>query len=271
MNDSVIIYGGFEFMGFHLSKRLLEEGFNVTIVPSDISDEDMLENKRLELGRNANFLEWEKLIIPAKEDEVNLIILDCYSLHLRNDTKKVNEMYDQWLKHASYAAGKETEMIVLLPAQSALDQEYERNEKKKSFQVMENKLTIIFLPTIYGEWQPEEFAFQQACLEKLEKKKDIRISDREWQEDAIYVQCAVDAIMEIFHKRTSGEWLIRNKISDLWQHCAAMLSIRKEDIRKIDKQTEFPNHIKIQAIEAAEEKCEGLKKQQHHLQFNLIE
>ncbi|MEW9109094.1 MAG: hypothetical protein AB2374_07075 [Cytobacillus gottheilii] len=270
MNDSVIIYGGFDFIGFHLTKGLLDEGYSISSVRSDLIADDMLENKRLELGRNANFLEWDDLKEPFGSEVPKHIFFDFYSLYLRNDTKRIKEMYGKWIEHAKSAAGADTEITLLLPVQMEINQDICKSEIKEAFKEHENKLCFIFLPTIYGEWQPEEFAFQQACLKKADQAGTLTISGREWQEDAIYVQYTIKAILDIFEKGSSGDWFVRNKIAGQWQHCAALLEIEKEYIRNTEREAKLPEHLHIYEIESDEEKCEGIKKQKQHIVFNRI-
>lgn len=259
MNDSVIIFGGFDFIGFQLCKVYLEEGFDVISVLSETESKEIMEVKSLEIGRNANFNisgEWAN---SSLIEEVNLIIFDMYSLHLKKDLGKVSMMYDKWLEQTSHIAGKETDLIVLLPIHDCYHQ-----WARKRFEDHVNNLFLIYLPTIYGEWQPEEFAFQQAILRDSGQKSHISICEREFTGDAIYVSNAINAVREILKKRSKGEWLLQNQNENQWKQCASLLSISKEDIKTIPEIRGHLKHIQIEYVDADEVDCQGLKKQKQH-------
>lgn len=263
MNDSVIIFGGFDFIGFQLCKKFLEEGFDVISVPSENESKEIMEMKSLELGRNANFNVIEECADSSLMKEVNLIIFDMYSLHLKKDLKKVTKMYDKWLEHTSHTAGRVTDMVVLLPIHDCF---HHLARKRPEEQI--NNLFLIYLPTIYGEWQPEEFSFQQAILMESGQKSDITICEREFIEDAIYVSKAMSAVWNILHNRSKGEWLLRNQNTDHWKQCASLLSITKDDMLPKQEYRELPDHIQIEYIDANEKDCQGLKKQKQHSLFH---
>jgi hypothetical protein len=55
--DKAIIFGMFDFVNFHVGKTLLNNGIEVKAVNiEEIGNIQFLEEKRFEVGRNANLL-----------------------------------------------------------------------------------------------------------------------------------------------------------------------------------------------------------------------
>src|SRR3954451_16586198 len=86
--DKAIIFGIYDFVSFHACKALLNKGVEVTGVHlHDIYKHQFLEEKRLEVGRNANYnelsvSEWEK---SQKEDDIKTtFIFSIYDLFMLN-------------------------------------------------------------------------------------------------------------------------------------------------------------------------------------------
>ncbi|MEM5594163.1 hypothetical protein AAHH67_24715 [Niallia circulans] len=72
-----VIFGVYQFVGFHICSTLLEEGEEIIgISYPEISIED-LEDKRMEIGRNANFSEksLDKLPLFSKIQMYNIYTL----------------------------------------------------------------------------------------------------------------------------------------------------------------------------------------------------
>src|SRR4051812_35895178 len=84
--DKAVIFGVFDFVSFHMCKTLLNKGLEVNGVHIEKMDKVLFQNeKRLEVGRNANFLEqalveWEK----KKEHESmrTMLVISLYDLYM---------------------------------------------------------------------------------------------------------------------------------------------------------------------------------------------
>lgn len=86
--DRAVIIGIYESLGFHFCTSLLEEGYEVTGIHYRNMDEELVEQKRMEIGRNANFQEvLQKEWLPFAEiQEQTLIIIDFDFFYLRNSS-----------------------------------------------------------------------------------------------------------------------------------------------------------------------------------------
>ena len=72
--DRAVIIGTHESFGFYFSTSLLEEGYEVTGVHYVDMDEELVEKKRMEIGRNANFQEVvQKEWLPFTEIQEQIV------------------------------------------------------------------------------------------------------------------------------------------------------------------------------------------------------
>lgn len=57
--DKVLVLGALDELGFEMTALLLEEGYEVSGIHLQTGDETLYENRRMEIGRNANFEEMD--------------------------------------------------------------------------------------------------------------------------------------------------------------------------------------------------------------------
>src|SRR5688500_1502068 len=82
--DKVVIVGVFGFVNFHVCKALLDKGIEVRGVQIETEDDsDILIEKRLEIGRNANFTEVSLGYILNDSYDNETIVLSVYDLYMR--------------------------------------------------------------------------------------------------------------------------------------------------------------------------------------------
>lgn len=83
--DRAVIIGIYESLGFHFCTSLLEEGYEVTGIQYRNIDEELVEQKRMEIGRNANFQEvlLKEWLPFAEIQEQSLIIIDFDFFYMR--------------------------------------------------------------------------------------------------------------------------------------------------------------------------------------------
>ncbi|MGG0719101.1 hypothetical protein ABE096_16115 [Robertmurraya massiliosenegalensis] len=252
--DKVMIIGTFEFLGFHFTKKLLEEGIEVLGVHHQVNDEEsyLIEEKRLQIGRNANFEEKSVDSLHRNTSDYELLLVDYYDFFMRGDEEALfhYENY-QWLMKNS------DKIVFLLPLSLSNDQfEESRTKLEKFISLVRNDKVVqeILLPTIYGPWQSEVFLFQQA----LRKKKDEWIlSSREWTADALYVEDMVSKVLELMDD-DKERYLLRNDQINGWEECAQYLKIKDfptRDVRSDCEGFEVPVPLET-SIET------GLKNQQ---------
>jgi len=213
--DKVIIVGIYEFIGFHLCLSLLEQGIEVTGIHLKTGREDLfLEEKRLEIGRNSNFTEKEETYLVSEPLSVpTTVFIDYYSYYFKREESKLASVISTGtLKRHPYR------FVVVLPIQFC-----EVNTYKGLFPLLSDKerlSSIFYLPTIYGPWQPTNYTFQQALIDPDEP---IIVDDREWTEDALYIDDTIAVIMQHLEDREKKTFLLKSKIRGNWEKIAIML------------------------------------------------
>jgi hypothetical protein len=233
--DKAIIFGVFDFVSFHACKTLLDKGIEVKGIHMDNGRKiPFLEEKRLEIGRNANFeeqsfLEWSRRSEPEKPN--NMIIFSLYDFFmLYNEAILKKETIIrpilQFLERKK--DGCET-IVFILPIQlltRSHDSQSLSDLEEFLDQTMniEKNIQLFFIPTIYGPWQPNTFLFQQTILSKISMNEEI-IDLRECTMDALFIADALETIMDIIESRIPGKYLIESGKKNQWDLCAAFLNI----------------------------------------------
>ncbi|MFC0417302.1 hypothetical protein ACFFHH_17985 [Cytobacillus solani] len=118
--DRAVIIGTYESLGFRFCTSLLEEGYEVTGIHYRNMDEELVEEKRMEIGRNANFqevlqMEW---LPPAEIQEQTLIIIDFNYFYLRKPgcSLEISEHLEKFLVHNDKKIkDTQSKVICLLP------------------------------------------------------------------------------------------------------------------------------------------------------------
>ncbi|MFZ3589209.1 NAD-dependent epimerase/dehydratase family protein [Bacillus sp. DJP31] len=240
--EKVIVIGAFSFLGFHLTKKLLEEG--ITVYGLDLEQNegsyDQKEEKQMSIGRNANLHyvsqkdreHWNPKInekidtlfftidLPSDKEQAKPGLVEKY-LYEAIEYCHLHSTRFIFLSTTEIVAHKET----FITEQTHISPLTTRGERyltlEEIIQAQNSKQALSFLilrlPTLYGPWQPDTFAFQQV-LRLLEEGKDVGWVDDKYIGDVLYVEDAIEAIKkaancmiseEIIHITTgnSGEWL----------------------------------------------------------------
>ncbi|WP_019153252.1 hypothetical protein [Robertmurraya massiliosenegalensis] len=257
--DKVMIIGTFEFLGFHFTKKLLEEGVEVLGIHHQMSDEAsyLIEEKRLQIGRNANFEEKSIDALTRNTDDYEVVMVDYYDFFMRGyeDSLFHDENY-QWLM-------KNSDKIVFLLPLSLRNDPFKENrvklEKYISLLRSDKDVQEFLLPTIFGPWQTDVFLFQQA----LTKKKDEwNLSAREWTADALYVEDMVRKVLKLVDD-DKERYLLRNDQINGWEECANYLNIKDVPVRDVRSDGEG-----IEVVVPLETSIEtGIKNQQKLVHF----
>lgn len=232
--DKAVIWGVFDFVSFHVCKTLLNKGIEVDgIHLEDTSKIPYLDEKRLEVGRNANFAEysfsqWRKKI-QKQSAENQLFIFSIYDLYmLRQEHLLLNVQVRQTILDYLKKYNRIIEVLFILPMQML-----ETNEEtavldfQKQIKNLVEDFKIIYLPSAYGPWQPNVFFIQQAIVAAI---TDIAISinDREWTEDAVYVEDAAESILELIEEKESGSFIVESGQENYWDKCVTYLNITEQ-------------------------------------------
>jgi hypothetical protein len=243
--DKAVMIGVFDFVNFHVCKALLDKGIEVRGVDIETEKNELfLTEKKLEIGRNANFslVTIGDLIAEPQENEA--IVLSIYDLYMQHrEELLLNEkVKDQFMNHWE-------QLVILAPSQlltKTIESEAEAIIQNFMDRIKANNknLQLLYLPTIYGPWQPETFMFQHSILTEMNRNSRFK-GLREETNDALFVADTVETIIEIADKKEPGKYLIQSGENNQWDLCAAFL--------KIDHQISSGRNI--EAVEDEITKC----------------
>ncbi|KIY22955.1 NAD(P)-dependent oxidoreductase [Mesobacillus subterraneus] len=223
--ERAMIVGVYDFIGYSLCRHLLDMGIEVTGVhPIGEQDHDYTEEKRLEIGRNANFseislIEWQGI------EEVDFVFVTLFELFLeQNRTEKgLEEVFA--ILQSKHCTKQRT--ALLLPAFFAQENAKLETTSVKLAQFLDNaksSVLVIYLPTIYGPWQPENCFFQKTMNHpSREKEAVLGIDPLEWTEDCLYIDDTVNFIRKMAESGEQGQFMLASGEPDKWQECARKL------------------------------------------------
>ncbi|WP_174730876.1 hypothetical protein [Mesobacillus harenae] len=266
MNKAIIV-GVYGFLGYSLCSVLLEKGVSVEgISLLGEEEEHIIEEKRLQIGRNANFTEvafqdWPEAV-PADLEDTHLIIpvYDIYSSRLEQSLFK-DQFIAGKLKHLK---GKQSLQVTLIhPIQLAVKPEHclikeeidaFKKELKNSASFQE-----FYIPTLFGPWQPKSFYFHQQMLGGEGNGKVL--DEREWVYDALFIEdVTLEVIRKIGSKDQSG--YIFESGENQWANCVVWLEAPKgSQIRPFRKLVLPRDDLKIKQPEILTSFKEGLQRQ----------
>lgn len=114
--ERAVIIGVFEYLGFLLCKRILEEGIEVDAVHLNQEINPMAEERRLEIGRNANFVEWdvEKFNSSTVASEKIVVFMDFMTNNKIEDAL-IFEKRDEFTEMLEQLSRQNGSVVVFLP------------------------------------------------------------------------------------------------------------------------------------------------------------
>ncbi|MDE3838207.1 hypothetical protein C0966_02250 [Bacillus methanolicus] len=273
--DKAVVIGTYEFLGFSLCENLLEKGYQVKGIHIDLEEEDLfLEEKRMEVGRNANFIElsledWKQQNFMESD---SVLIISVYDYFIKNKIQSL--LKDEQFWNTILPRIVKSEILILWPIQLLAKNKEEVREEDGSDELHEffgkfthPSLTSIFVPTLFGPWQPPEFIFQKTFLHRLGNNEQPVLNKREWVFDAIYIEDCVNKIIDIFEKKRNKCCYLRNTVNDSWLKCAISLAIETKGARENGKEDLIiDSKIPAESVEESVELLDGIKKQKDHLE-----
>ncbi|MBT2694294.1 hypothetical protein [Bacillus sp. ISL-55] len=265
--ERATILGIYDFIGYSLCRHMLDLGVEIDgIHLSGNIDDYFTEEKRLEIGRNANFSEISLEDWEAEQAEGFLFVTLFESLQTRDGKKDflkalISKLEDRHLKKLPTA--------VILPAYFAEENMEFREEETKISTIINNRkstLLTIYLPTIYGPWQPEACFFQQAISHSSGNGSRLPdVSKWEWKHDCLYIDDAVKSIKEMAESGQQGQYLLASGEQDRWLQCAEELL--GQDAAKLRNEVAAPGikaAIQVRTIGQNEQISKGLSRQKEH-------
>lgn len=268
--DKAVIFQVFDFVSFHICKSLLNKGYDVTGVHLlNTEEKSELDEKRLEVGRNANFSEialsqWDTRI--GRNTDTQVLILSIYDLYmLKKDSilqeeQSLMDMLKGIENHPSMV-----DLVVLLPMQLLRKDDIQGfTDFLRQINKLKNQTQFIYLPAIFGPWQPEAFLFHQKIISSI-KGTILSISEREWTDDAIYVEDAVESIIGLIESEKRGSYLLESGQKDYWEACAHYLNIDlSKNIKKSTSTLEIDSQIRRIPVKTISPMAESVEKQIEH-------
>lgn len=242
--DKAIIIGTYEFLGFHICQQILNDGIEVEGIHVDLKTDDLfVAEKRLEIGRNANFAEtnYDEWKIDPKQVDETIVVVDFYDFFIRSVEKQL--LSDMKLQNKLLnISGK---VIFLLPIQIVGNKQFKGLHSRCEeiidwMKKHEIDFQAFYLPTIYGPWQPVNFIYQQSFLKE---KHECVLSDREYSFDAIYVDSAVQSILQ-FSKEDHQEILLKSN-EESWSEGLQLLDLTNVQMREKDPLWKFHGVEKV--------------------------
>ncbi|WP_409304645.1 hypothetical protein [Peribacillus sp. SCS-155] len=203
-----IILGALQFVGFHLSSHLLEQGYEVLGFDWE-KDTQLLEEKRLEIGRNANFTfsHVHEITKYAAHSKTNIIVC-WYDIDKSpsSDISSIAKEINSWLFSLNSMPDQESPRVFFV---GSLGTEKKLSDYEPYMQVL--------LPTIYGPWQHKSMVFQSGLQQK--ESGDIRDKvAREYKEDALYIRDFIEHFERISMLQQKNV-IVQNARRGQWIEC----------------------------------------------------
>jgi nucleoside-diphosphate-sugar epimerase len=245
--DKVVIAGVFDFVNFHVCKALLDVGIEVRGIQIETEENsNVLNEKRLEIGRNANFAEVSLGDIENLTFENETIVLSVYDLYMRY--KEDYLLNDDGLSNL-ISMNTWEKIVILVPSQllkNVIDSKAKVviEDFLKKTKSQNEEIYVLYLPTIFGPWQPETFMFQASILMDMNRGEPIK-GLREETSDALFVDDTVKSIIEIIENKEPGRYLLQSGKSNQWDLCASILQINEHSLNKRKTETTEEDLTKI--------------------------
>ncbi|MGJ7919578.1 hypothetical protein [Neobacillus sp. LXY-4] len=277
--DKIMIVGGYEFLSFYLCTALLEKGNSVDCIHINQKEDVFLEEKRFLVGRNANFFEtplaqWADS--PFFQADKTVIIISLFDLFLKKDAEISIAQIEASLEKV-YATQKEglqrSTILYILPLQLMDSEEISEPflnplQKMKEWQI---PYKSIYLPTLFGPWQPFDYLFQQVLLTDAREMKDFHLNEKESMLDAIFVEDAAGEIVRLIEEDSICTCFLKSIETDQWVKCAEYLNINADHYSTKKKNAKNPADILCKEIRASIDYQQGLNLQRQQLMRLLSE
>ncbi|WP_062352073.1 hypothetical protein [Bacillus kwashiorkori] len=202
------ILNPFQFLSYEITRQLLETGHSVhyqnTIEPFEIE-------KELMIGRNSNFQQHTKFAKELLEKENLHIILPVYDLLFR---KGQFNCFD-YSNTINFCQSKSKQPLTIIAPFSKYAQVIAEQEK---LQKLTCRLQMIFVPTLYGKYQPENSLFFEAIKNHSLRDSEL-FNTPDFHQDTLHITEAVSEIIQIMNNNNTGIFLLKNMDKDRLHHC----------------------------------------------------
>jgi hypothetical protein len=213
----ILIVGGLQFIGYHISNYFVENGKPVIGIEWE-KNNNLIEEKQLEIGRNSNFklVDLENITSVELMEDTTIIVswYDIDKGSTENKEQVIREI-DAYLGSLKHPSRKLEPKVIFLECmtEEGIDPGRPRTEYQPD--------SSIFLPTIYGPWQHKSMVFEQA-IRKQERTQIKASVSSEYKGDAIYITDLLEKfelIIQIPKKRIA----VKNSLPNQWTLCYKQL------------------------------------------------
>lgn len=266
--DKAVIVGSYHFVGFELCQSLLNKGIEVTGIPLAAKSDPFLEDKKLEIGRNANFTEISisQLNIHMDEDinKEQIVIFSLYDLYMEQEESLLQVVFEPVTQYVKQNKDH-TKMVILIPIQKLCENICYIDEFLEQTRECVNHTLYIYLPAVFGPWQPPVFLFHQAIISSSQEGT-ISLSEREWTEDTLYVTDVAEAIFDLIESGEPGHFLLESGSKQYQEQCAAYV---KEKIALTVNPRSLPIDAQIRKVSLKNLTPfpEAITKQEEHVKY----
>lgn len=218
-----IVVGAYQFVGFHVTQYLLGQGEEVIGIDWEDSQTNqyIIEEKELEIGRNANFTYFPinklRLLDVSEQFTIILSFYDSRKGKVGLTDFQVDDIVTFLGKCKRNDHVNNLEIMILLPIDGDTD------EFQPVLSACEGlkSVKMVFLPTVYGPWQPESMSFE-AASRQLEQADIEATLASEFREDALFITDFLAAFERILSSKDKNIHLC-SSIEDHWEKCAKLV------------------------------------------------
>lgn len=175
MRNMFLVLGCYDWIGFHLTNRLLEEGYEVTGM--DLINSDKKENLAMFIGRNSYFTFLDQMDdIKESTSSIDAVI------QLSKECKGKTDLIDT----------VQGNFYVLSSGGASLDE----------------KAIGVTLPVLYGEWCPrDQYGF-------FHYGTYIRFDSDTFKKEAVYIEDFIEALLQIINASNVPSSIMYTSIED---------------------------------------------------------
>jgi hypothetical protein len=227
--NKMMILGIYDFIGYGLCTRLLSEGIEVDGYRffSD-GQEEYMEEKKLLIGRNANFE--EKLLDEEVDDLGNIhkatAVISFYDLFFSVKASPSGQLFENINNCLNKHVPKSIALLLPLKFLTMIPEGFK--EFLTSLDSYDIPIQMIYLPTIYGPWQPATFLYQQYIM-KNQSRTTPKLDERESTLDALFLEDVLDELLMLLFSNTSNQILLKSEDQNQWYKGAEYLHIAGVD------------------------------------------
>ena len=190
-----IVVAPFSYVSFELCMKLMENGQEVIGIEPSLPylDKREREEKELYLGRNANWSLCPLEEFPLRSEEESVI----YVCHVNPGWPAIQDFLQELNENSC--------KIV-----------YITHATQRPFMNVTDwsKSNVwIHLPSMYGSWQPENSFFEHSLIDPSFPFEEYEREDRR---DVLYIDDAVDAIMEVAQLEGGGTYQLQSGVENHW-------------------------------------------------------